>query len=84
VNNGKDSGVGFNLIIQDKFGVSESLFLEGKQGEAAIMINTAYPIGVLKIDLKEWKLKPALFNNSGFYSKQNTNAPKYSDFIKIN
>jgi hypothetical protein len=83
VDNGKDSGIGFNLIVQDKFGVSESLKLEGKQGQTAIMVNTAYPIGALKIDLQEWDLKPGLFNNSGFYSKQNTSDPRYSEFVKI-
>ncbi|WP_296697610.1 hypothetical protein [Algoriphagus sp.] len=84
VNNGKDSGVGFNLIIQDKFGVSDSLVLEGKQGKSAIMINSPYPIGVLKMDLNDWELKPGLFNNSGFYTKQNMGDPKHSEFIKIN
>ncbi|PZX56487.1 hypothetical protein [Algoriphagus chordae] len=83
IDNGRDTGVGFNLVVQDKFMATKSLELKGQNGKAGLMVNTAYPTGALKIDFKKWELIPALFNNEGFQSKQNKNDARYSDFVKI-
>jgi hypothetical protein len=81
--NGKDTGVGFNLVVQDRFLTTKSLTLKGTSGKTGLMINTPYPIGTLKIDLKKWKLIPALFNSDGFQSKQNMSDARYSEFVKV-
>lgn len=83
VANGKDSGVGFNVIIEDKFMDSKDLTIQGKSGNSGLIVNKAYPVGVLKIDLTQWKLAPGLFNNGGFQTKQNKSDSNYSNFIKI-
>lgn len=83
VDNNRDSGVGFNLIVQDKYQKTESLILKGKKGQVGLMVNSPYPIGVLKIDFQEWILRPGLFNGGGFQTSQNQNDPQYKEFIKI-
>lgn len=83
IDNNRDSGVGFNLVVQDKFRKSESLVLKGKGGRVGLMVNSPYPIGDLKIDFQNWELRPGLFNGAGFQSAQNQNDPKYSEFIRI-
>ena len=83
IDNNRDSGVGFSLVVQDKFQKSESLVLKGKGGRVGLMVNSPYPIGVLKIDFQNWELRPGLFNGAGFQSAQNQNDPRYSEFIRI-
>lgn len=83
IDNNRDTGVGFSMVIQDKFQRSESLLLRGKSGKVGMMVNSAYSIGVLKIDFQNWELRPGLFNGGGFQSAQNQNDPRYSEFIKI-
>lgn len=83
IENGKDSGVGFNIVVEDKFTTSDSLILEGNSGKSALRVNSKYPIGAIKIDLKDWELKPGLFNAGGFQSKQETSDPRYKNFVRI-
>lgn len=78
-----DSAVGFNIVVEDKVMNSKDLTLIGKAGKSGLMINTAYPVGVLKIDLAQWQLTPGLFNAGGFQTKQNQSDINYTDFIKI-
>lgn len=81
--NNKSSGVGFNLIVQDKYSTTESLSLRGKNGKVGLMVSSPYPVGVLKIDFQNWELKPGLFNDGGFQTVQDQSDPRYKEFIKI-
>jgi hypothetical protein len=81
--NGVEKGFGFNLVVEDKFQNTEDLKLEGENGAVGLMINKAYPIGVLKIDFKNWKLSPSLFNAAGFQTKQESSDPNYKIYIRI-
>jgi hypothetical protein len=83
VDNKRDTGYGFSIVVQDKFKKAESLLLTGKGGKAGMMINSPYAIGVLRIDFQDWELKPALFNGGGFQSQQNQNDPRYREFVRI-
>jgi hypothetical protein len=83
IDNKRDTGFAFSIIIQDKFKKTESLLLKGSGGKAGLMVNSPYPIGVLKIDFQNWELKPALFNAGGFQSRQDQGSPKYNEFVKI-
>ncbi len=83
IENGKDSGVGFNIVVEDKFENTNSLVLEGNSGKSALMVNSKYPIGTIKIDLKDWELWPGLFNPTGFQTKQETSDPRYKNFVRI-
>ncbi|WP_111671797.1 hypothetical protein [Algoriphagus litoralis] len=83
VDNKRDTGYGFSIVVQDKFKKTESLQLTGKGGKAGMMINSPYGIGVLRIDFQDWELKPALFNGGGFQSQQNQNDPRYREFVRI-
>jgi len=83
VENGRNTGVGFNIVLEDKFTTSKSLILEGESGESALMINSKYPIGAIRIDLKSWTLKPGLFNATGFQTKQEISDPRYKEFVRI-
>ncbi len=83
IDNGRNTGVGFNVVLEDKFTTSKSMIVEGKSGESAFMVNSKYPIGVIRIVLKDWKLKPGLFNATGFQTKQETSDPRYKEFVRI-
>jgi hypothetical protein len=83
IDNKRDTGYGFSIVVQDRFKKTNSLVMRGKGGKAGMMINSPYAIGVLKIDFQNWDLKPALFNGGGFQSQQNQGDPRYSEFVKI-
>jgi hypothetical protein len=83
VDSGKNSGIGFNLVVEDRFLNSESIQIKGKGGKVGLMVNSPYRIGVLKIDLSNWELKPGLFNAGGFQTRQNSTDPRYGEFVKI-
>lgn len=83
VENGKDSGIGFNLVVQERFFKVEDLKITGKNGKVGVIVNSPLPIGVLKIDLRNWELAAGLFNAGGFQSKQNQSDSNYSNFVKI-
>jgi hypothetical protein len=69
--------------MEDKFQNTEDLKLEGENGSVGLMVNKAYPIGVLKIDFKNWKLSPSLFNVGGFQAKQKSSDSNYKTYIRI-
>lgn len=83
IDNKRDSGVGFSMVVQDKFQKSKSLVLKGKDGKVGLIVNSPYAIGELKIDFQNWELRPGLFNGGGFQSMQNQSDPHYKEFIKI-
>lgn len=83
IDNKRDTGVGFSMVIQDKFQKSKSLVLKGKDGKVGLIVNSPYAIGDLKIDFQNWELRPSLFNGGGFQSMQNQSDPHYLEFVKI-
>ena len=83
VDNGRDSGMAFNIVVQDRFVSTSSLVLLGQNGKAGLMINTAYPTGTLRVNFKKWKMIPALLNSEGFQSKLDQTDARYLEFVKI-
>ncbi|GAB2496108.1 hypothetical protein GCM10027164_29060 [Algoriphagus taiwanensis] len=84
IDKGKDTGVGFNLVFEERFDYSNSLLVIGKEGKAGLMIASPFKIGTLQIDLAQWELKPGLFNGGGFQTRQDSSSPDYAKYIQIN
>lgn len=83
IENNKDSGVGFNLVFEEKLDYTTKLEALGQNGKVGIMVNSNFKLGSLTLKLVGWDLKPGLFNVAGFQTKQNSGDPEYSKFVSI-